>query len=202
LSYSALDRSAVYNASVLGARLLTRVSEQVNDPTLLAAAKPLVSYVLARQRHDGSWGYGEARHHHWVDSFHTGFLLGALDLYRRTTNDLQVEAAIIRGAEHWQRTFFGGSGEPYYYAHRRYPLDVHSAAQAIITFLQLRDLFPSFVDSARRTARWMTTNLMNPDGSFCYQVRRGYRVHTRYMRWSQAWATRALAEMAWAEVDW
>jgi hypothetical protein len=34
-----------------------------------------------------------------------------------------------------------------------------------------------------------------PDGHFRYQIRRTHRVDIPYMRWSQAWAVRALAEL-------
>ena len=128
-------------------------------------------------------------------------MLCALDVYRRATSDPRVETAVLRGTEYWKKTFFGPGGEPHYYAHRRHPYDVHSAAQAILTFVQLRDLFPSFAEDARQTARWMVRRLMAPDGSFYYQVRRTHLVRTRYMRWSQAWATRALAELVQAGID-
>jgi hypothetical protein len=52
LSYSPLDRSAVYNASILGARLLLRTGIAANRDDLLRAADTLVTYVLARQRDD------------------------------------------------------------------------------------------------------------------------------------------------------
>src|SRR5439155_12625115 len=83
LSYSPLDRTAVYNASLLGARLLVLAGGRAGRHDLVEAARPLVTYALARQRADGSWPYGEARHQGWTDSFHTGFVLGALDVFRR-----------------------------------------------------------------------------------------------------------------------
>jgi hypothetical protein len=201
LSYSPLDQTAVYNASVLGARLLVLSGERADKPELVEKARPFVSYVLARQRQDGSWPYGEARYQNWVDSFHTGFVLCARDVFRRVTGDHSSEDAVLRGARFFDRNFFGSEGEPHYYPNRKYPLDIHSSAQGILTFLQLRDLLPHFTARARIAARWMIENLFDPEGYFYYQVRRTHKVRIPYMRWSQAWGVRALAELSRCGVD-
>jgi hypothetical protein len=196
LSYSPLDHSAVYNASLLGARLLVLTGKRAGRPDLIERARPLVTYALARQRPDGSWPYGEARHQGWTDSFHTGFVLGALDVYRRATGDEWAAVAVELGARFYARRFFGSAGEPYYYPDRRHPYDIHSAAQGVLTFLQLRDLFPGFAQRARLVGDWMSRKMLDPSGFFYYQVRRTHTVKIPYMRWSQAWGVRALAELA------
>ena len=201
LSYSPLDRTAVYNASLLGARLLALTEQRAGRPDLIERARPLVTYALARQRPDGSWPYGEAGHQGWTDSFHTGFVLGALDVYRRATGDSATAAAVERGARFYAGRLFGPSGEPYYYPDRRYPYDIHSAAQGVLTFLQLRDLFPDFAERARSVGRWMVETMLDPEGFFYYQVRRTHTVRIPYMRWSQAWGVRALAELARCGVE-
>jgi hypothetical protein len=154
-----------------------------------------VSYVLARQAPDGSWPYGGASFHHWIDSFHTGFVLDALDVYERITADIAATAAIEQGARFWAENFFGPDGEPFYYLNRKFPLDTHTAAQAVLTFLRLRERFPEYRGRASRVGRWMVDNLFDARGFFHYQVRRTHRVRIPYMRWSQAWAVRALSEL-------
>ena len=201
LSYSPLDRSAVYNASLLGARLLVMTGQRSGRRDLIQEASPLVAYALAKQQPDGAWVYGGARFQQWVDSFHSGFILGALDLYRRATDDTRTEAAVRRGAAHYARSFFGSAGEPYLAPGGKYPLDIHSAAEGVLAFLQLRDVDPSFEGRASAAGRWMVNNLLDPRGFFYYQVRRGYRVKTPFMRWSQAWGVRALAEMVRCGVE-
>lgn len=196
LSYSPLDRSAVYNASILGARLLVRAGTAASRPDLLAAAEPLVRYVLARQRDDGSWAYGEAAHHQWIDSFHTGFVLGALDVYARAAGDAASAAAVNRGASLYARAFFGPRGEPYYFADRHHPFDVHSAAQALITLTQLAPAQPVLGELADRVLAFFLERFVAEDGHFRYQIRRTHTVSIPYMRWSQAWGVRALAAMA------
>jgi hypothetical protein len=196
LSYSPLDHSAVYNASILGARLLVRTGIASGRRELITAAEPLVRYVLARQGEDGSWPYGEASFHRWSDSFHTGFVLSALDVYARATGDAVTEAAVTRGTGLYCGTFFGSDGEPYYYSNRQYPYDVHSAAQAVITLCQLKDHVAEAGPLAERVGRYLVKHFLAPDGHFLYQIRRTHRVSIPYMRWSQAWGVRALAALA------
>jgi hypothetical protein len=195
LSYSPFDRSAVYNASLLGARLLVLAGQRSGRPDMIEAAEPLVRYALARQRADGAWAYGEAGHHRFIDSFHTGFVLGALHVFAKATGDEATRSAVEKGARYYARTFFGPQGEPYYFAHKRYPYDIHSAAEGVIALLELSDRFPEFVDLARRVGGWMVDHMLDPEGFFYYQVRRTHTVRIPYMRWSQAWGVRALAEL-------
>jgi len=201
LSYSPLDRSAVYNASLLGARLLVRAGQQSGRRDLIDAARPLVSYALARQGGDGSWRYGEAVYQRWIDSFHTGFVLEALEIFRKATGDAAAETAVRRGAGFYNDRFFGPRGEPRYFPHREYPYDIHSAAQGVLTFLELSDLIPELRERARIVGGWMVSNLLGPEGLFHYQIRRTHRIRIPYMRWSQAWGVRALAELAHCGVE-
>ncbi len=196
LSYSPDDHSSVYNASLLGARLLVLTGQRCGRDDLVQLARPLVTYVLARQRADGSWPYGRAGYQEWTDSFHTGFILCALDVYGRATADKHTLSALRRGASFYSEHCFGPAGEPYYYPDRRYPLDIHSASQAVLTFLQLRHLNPTFEDRARQVGRWILSHMLNGDGCFNYQMRRTRTVRIPFMRWSQAWGVRALAELA------
>jgi hypothetical protein len=202
LSYSPLDRAAVYNASILGARLLVLTGLAAGRDDLVAAAKPLVRYVIARQRPDGSWPYGEATFHRWADSFHTGFVLSALDVYARATGDTLAARAVSEGGRAYAAGFFGPGGEPYYFRDRHFPYDVHSAAQGVVTLVQLRGVDSSFDALARRVGHFLVERFLAPDGHFRYQIHRTHVVSIPYMRWSQAWGVRALAAMVEHDRRW
>lgn len=194
LSYSPADRSAVYNASLLGARLLVRAGLASGRADLIDASVPLVRYVLARQRRDGTWSYGGASHHAWVDSFHTGFVIDALGTFVGATGDPKAAEAHTAGAHAYRSRFFGPNGEPYYFADTPFPYDVHAAAQGVITLARLGD--QDSASRARVVGRFLVERFLSDDGSFRYQIRRTHRVSIPYMRWSQAWGVRALAELA------
>jgi hypothetical protein len=195
LSYSPLDKSQVLNASALGGQVLIQVALRTARAELFESARELFRFILNRQRSDGSWPYGMAGHHGWIDSFHTGFLLSALSDYDAYSPHGGTKQALESGARYYRERFFGPSGEPWYFSHRRYPLDVHSAAQGVITLNRLAQLHPSHPRLAVAIGEWMLTHLLHPDGHFRYQVRRTHVVGIPYMRWSQAWALRAVAEL-------
>ena len=80
---------------------------------------------------------------------------------------------------------------------REYPADAHSAAQAIVTFAKAaRWLDPSYLECARRTARWALAHLQAHDGSFYYQRGRFWTKRYTLMRWCNAWMAYALSLLA------
>jgi hypothetical protein len=194
-SYTPLDTRLVHNANMMGAWLLASVFRETGETQLAEAALAAARFTTRRQRADGSWPYGEAPKDQWVDNFHTGFVLEAL---RRTAACLQTSEFrdnLLKGYEFWKEHMFLGDGTPKYYPHETYPIDVHSVAQAILTFLEFRESDREADDWALRVARWGVENLQDPSGYFHYQIRRSYRIRIPYMRWSQAWMQRSLTEL-------
>src|SRR3990172_9466246 len=134
-SYTPLDTRYVHNANVLGAWLLAEVAARTSEPDLAQAALAAARYTARRQRPDNAWPYGEGAQDGWIDSFHTGYVLVALKRIGMVLNTSEFENAIRRGYEFWQANFFERDGTPKYYVERIFPVDIHSAAQAILTFL-------------------------------------------------------------------
>ncbi|CUV66438.1 conserved hypothetical protein [Sulfurovum sp. enrichment culture clone C5] len=86
-SYSPFDETCVYNASLLGSRLLTRIYSYTKEEALLEAARSSVVACTNAQREDGAWIYGELALQSWVDSFHTGYNLECIHEYQRYSGD-------------------------------------------------------------------------------------------------------------------
>ena len=76
-----------------------------------------------------------------------------------------------------------------------YPLDIHTAAQSIITLLELKHLHRDNSLLARRVLHWALANLRAPSGCFFYQRNAWGTNKIPYMRWSQAWMLLALSVM-------
>jgi hypothetical protein len=148
---------------------------------------------------DGSWKYGEWDRDNWVDNFHTGFVLVALKRIGEALETQEFADSIARGYAYWKEHLFLPDGTPKYYPDRTYPVDAHSVAQAVITFLEFTDLDNEAEEWALKAARWGLSNLQDPDGYFHYQLHSRYRIRTPYMRWSQAWMQRALTELVWRQ---
>ena len=137
----------------------------------------------------------------WIDSFHTGYNLCALREYETSTGDRSFHDVAARGYEFYQQYFFRGDGAPRYLHNRTYPIDIHSCSQAILTFCTFAEEDPTALYRAQTVARWTAEHLRNNDGSFGYQIHRGWTDRTPYLRWSQAWMLKALAALRRHEAD-
>ncbi|MGB8957931.1 MAG: hypothetical protein WCC00_02845, partial [Candidatus Aminicenantales bacterium] len=187
-SYTPLDSSAVHNANLLGASLLMRLSAVSGEASLRDAALSSLAYSLKYQNEDGSWPYGRSKTQSWIDSFHTGFNLQSLHYFLQEGAD-ECRAAFDRGAGFYEDSFFLEDGRPKYYHDRTYPLDIHSAAQAIVSFSLFK---PGDEALPERVLTWMVNHLRSPQGAFYYRKGRWLTNRILYMRWSQAWAFHAL----------
>ncbi len=186
---------AFHNVSLLAAALLARTAARTGEAGLRDLAAEVAGFSVRRQKEDGSWDYGESRNQRWTDNFHTGFTLVALSRYARYAGDNRFRAAMEKGRAFWERNFFAPDGAPKYYPDARYPLDVHSAAQTILTYLEFSAQDPGATEKARRAAAWALRNLWSEEGFFYFQIRRTYTIRIPYLRWSQAWMFYALASL-------
>jgi len=195
-SYSPLDRTRVFNASLMAAETLGTVGGLLQEQSLCDMALRAARYVARRQRADGSWSYGADSHQGWNDNFHTAFILTSLSkIIEHCDARDELEPALTHGYEFWKERFFLSNGWPKYYPDQLYPADIHSAAAAVVTLVELRGKFPGTVELAEQVAEWAIANLQSPHGYFYYQRKRFYTNRIEYMRWSQAWMMYALSRM-------
>jgi hypothetical protein len=203
-SYSPLDRTRVFNASLLAGEMLATVGKSLGETSLIDWAHRAALYVVRRQQQDGSWAYGGDSHQTWSDNFHTAYILTSLSRTSSvmsepgalaTGSNGQFDNAVRRGYNFWSERLFLNHGWPKYFPDRLYPADVHSAASAIVALVELRGRIPGSLIFAEQIANWAIENLFDPQGWFYYQNRRFYRVKIPYMRWSEAWMMYALARL-------
>jgi hypothetical protein len=209
-SYTPLDRTRVFNASLLAGEALASVGALTGKTEWVAEGLRAALYVARRQRADGSWGYGADSYQSWSDNFHTAFVLGSLARILKACERSELESvavkndsdareeirrAIKRGYAFWRASFFLADGWPKYYHHTAHPADAHSAGAAVVACAELQDLEPDALELATRVARWAVRQLYDSRGFFYYQKRRLHTVRTPYMRWSQAWMMYGLARL-------
>jgi hypothetical protein len=196
-SYSPLDQTRVFNASLLAGEILAVVGRLSNEPTLCEWAMRTARFVIRRQRQDGSWAYGADGYQSWADNFHTGFILNSLSRIIDSCEGAgdELEPSLVRGYEFWRERFFLTNGWPKYYPDSLYPADSHSAGAALVTLAELHGRIPGTLLLADKVAQWSIENLQRSNGYFCYQRRRFYRNRIPYMRWSQAWMAYGLARV-------
>ena len=194
-SYSPLDNVFVHNANLLGGSLLIRLHRFIQDEELKKVALASLAYSMSYQREDGSWYYAETDYQRWIDSFHTGFNLQGVLYFLEEGFGLEYEAAFNKGVKFYAENFFHGDGAPKYHNDRTYPLDIHSAAQALVFFSRIK----GYEDLEQKIMRWMLENMQDKRGFFYYQKNRFYTNKIPYMRWSEAWALHALTDYLLSE---
>ena len=185
-SYSPMDKTSVFNASLLGARLLSRAYYYLKDEYLLDTAKKAVAYCCEYQNEDGSWYYSTLPFHQWIDNFHTGFNLECMIDYRKYTGDHSFYNYISKGMKYYLETFFDEEGRSAYYSNSLYPIDIHAPSQLFVT-LHKAGIFHQHRELAERVLNWTVKNMQSKRGYFYYQKRKYITNKIPYMRWSQAW---------------
>lgn len=195
-SYSPIDQTCVFNASLLAAETLAGVGVAAGESDFCDLAVRAARYVVRRQRNDGAWAYGEAANQAWVDNFHSGYVLQSLFRIMQSCPEARVFSSALEGGyEFWRERFFLADGWPKYYDDALYPADTHSATAAIVTLLELQHLDSEALLLAEKTAAWLLRNMRDKRGFFYYQRKRFYTVRAPFMRWSQAWTAYALARL-------
>jgi hypothetical protein len=188
-------RADVHNANFLASALLCRAYKHTGERRFLDPALRVARYSTGRQRADGSWFYGETSSAQWIDNFHTGYNLCALQSIRDSAETTEFDSAIRRGLEFYRAHFFRQDGAPRYFHDRTYPLDIHCVAQSIITLVAFQSQDEKSVPLARKVLGWAMQHMWDEKGYFYYRVLRSGTIRTSYMRWSQAWMLLALSTL-------
>jgi len=198
-SYTPVDRSCVWNASLMGAAVVLEVAAETGGLAGPAAtlAHRAVDRVVAEQRPDGSWAYGAAPHHGWTDGHHTGFVLRDLAAVRTLAGRSDLDGPIARGLGFYLAHLLAPDGRPLHRLDRPWPADVHAAAEAILVLAdpRLGPGIPGARAGALAVAGWIERHLGRPDGAFGYLWSPQRRDLTPHLRWGQAWMLRALARL-------
>lgn len=198
-SYSPMQgNNTVFNASLLGARLLSFCYHYTQKEEYRKLAVQSIRACCAGQRNDGAWVYGMLPIQNWVDSFHTGYNLDALIAYQEMTSDENFKRYIEKGFNYYIQHFFELDGTPKYYDNRMFPIDIHCPGQLFVTLSRLRE-FGNYRDLAERVMQWTILNMQDKKGYFYYQLKPGISSKISYMRWSNAFMFNAMSHYLLAE---
>jgi polysaccharide biosynthesis protein VpsJ len=166
--------SQVHNANTLAASLLARTCSYFPNDAYSEMAQKAFQYTAQHQRPDGSWYYAECPNSHWVDNFHTGYVLDCFKYYLECTADEHFNNTMNLGYAYWKKTFFLPDGTPRYYHHKTLPIDIQCCSQAIDTFVLFSDWDDQALPLAIKVAQWTIEQM---------QDRTGYFYYRRYSRW-------------------
>lgn len=189
-SYTPLDTNFVHNANMLGASLLARLAVKYDRLALLDPAQSALAYSMKYQHEDGSWAYAETEAQKWIDSFHTGFNLEALRRFLQLGLVPEYQQAYEKGVKFYAGNFFLPDGTPKYYHDKLYLVDIHAPAEAITFFSGEGEAYRPLVE---KILNWTFANMYDTkSGLFYFRKAKSFTIKIPYMRWSEAWAFRAL----------
>ncbi len=192
-SYSPLPgNDTVFNASLLGIKLLACCYHYTGDEEFKSLAEASVKACCEAQSEDGSWVYGMLPVQSWIDSFHTGYNLDALAAYEEMTGDTTYHSNIEKGFEFYIKNFFEPDGCPKYYHDSKYPIDIHCPGQLFVTLERLHK-FDECRFLAENVLNWTVGHMQDKKGYFYYQLKQGMNSKIPYMRWSNAFMFNALS---------
>jgi rhamnogalacturonyl hydrolase YesR len=194
ISYIPGQNSQVHNANTLGGSLLARTYSHTGNDSYLALATRAIQYTAQHQRADFSWYYGEKENLHWVDNFHTAYVLDCFKYYGESTGDQRFDERMMKGYQHWKNTFFLTDGTPRYYDYKTLPLDIQCSSQAIDTLVFFQDRDPESLALALKVAQWTIENMQDSSGYFYFRRYSKWLVNkTPTLHWGQATMLCALA---------
>ncbi len=191
-SYSPYDKSIIYNASAMGLEVILRylslTDNSVNE--LETIVEKGVRFIKNAQNSDGSWYYGKQPIQHFIDHYHTAYILESLENMDRYTNQsYNLKPYIEHGLKFYLENMFTKEIVPKYYKSATYPIESHCAGAAIKALCVLSERFgKELFNKAIRIAQWSIDNLYDgKKGYFYYQKRNFWTNKINYLRWSQAW---------------
>jgi polysaccharide biosynthesis protein VpsJ len=174
IGYFPTQSLRVHNANALAGGFLARTYRHTGSEPYRELAQKSMRYTGQYQRPDSSWYYGEAANLHWVDNFHTAYVLDSFKHYLEGTGDERFLENMMSGYRHWKKVFFLAHGTPRYYDTKTLPLDIQCCSQAIDTLIFFHDHDPDSLLLAAKVAKWSIEHM---------QDRAGYFYYRRYSRW-------------------
>jgi rhamnogalacturonyl hydrolase YesR len=194
ISYIPIKDTQVHNANTLGASLLARTFSHTGNESYRELAQKAIQYTAQHQRPDSSWYYAEKADSHWIDNFHTAYVLDCFKLYEQGTGDDSFDRQLTNGYQYWKKTFFLQDGTPRYYDYKTLPVDIQCSSQAIDTLVFFNDRDPESLPLAMKVAQWTITNMQDRTGYFYYRRYSPWLVNkTPTLHWGQATMLCALA---------
>lgn len=195
--YNPLDaQGGVINASAYRACMLVSASLQFSRSDYRRAAERNLNFVLQSQQADGSWYYAADGVRHFVDHFHTCFVLKALTKIEGLVGHEGCRQAIAAGVDYYVRQLFDSKGlpKPFSSAPRltTYRHELYDYAECINLCTLLRGRFRSLDNRLESTLADLLGRWRKKDGSFrSRQLVAGWD-NVPMHRWAQSQVFRSL----------
>jgi len=207
-SYTPVDKEHVHNVNLFVAEFLFRIGKEIDNKKYIMYGMKALNYTLNEQNSDGSFYYfGTEDKIQYnlpeetlkrIDHYHTGFVLRSLYSIYTITEDEELFLKFRKCYRHYCHNLFEDKTIPKFTPEDKYPINIHSCAEAILCMSILHDIFPDALEYAHNVFLWTKNNMQTKDGWFIYMIVdiKGikWKVKIPYIRWGQAWMLRALSQ--------
>lgn len=164
------DRKGVINANAYRAFLLFQAARDFSEGRYARIAVRNLNFVLESQNADGSWYYARDSRSHFIDHFHTCFVLKALAKIEQLTGDVPCATAIEGGVRYYARNLFDADRLPLPFAKAPrltvYRRELYDYAECINVAVLLGSRFPELDDILSRVIADLLARWQKRDGSF------------------------------------
>ncbi len=190
--------AVVLNNQVLAGAYLIKVWQHNRETEYRQTATRLINYTVRRRTGYYAWYYTWPRSKSLIthDNYHTGGILDGLLEFFEESGDDRFSEDYWKGLDYYYHHLFEADGAPRWMNDKKYPFDVHGAAQGILTFTKAATYKPQYLTQAKKIAAWAMDNLYNAEQEeFFYRKGRFLNWNYSLMRWCNAWMARAIGEM-------
>jgi hypothetical protein len=175
---------------------LTQAAMDFSEDRYRNTADRNLYFVLESQNPDGSWHYANDGKRHFIDHFHTCFVLKALAKIEALTGNGECTKAIERGIDSYVRNLFDERGLPKPFSRPPrlivYRRELYDYAECINLGVLLRGRFEKLDRLVDGVLNELLTVWHKPDGSFrTRQLLLGWD-NVPMHRWAQAQLFRSL----------
>jgi hypothetical protein len=196
LAYAPGIKHPVHNSNLLGVVALLRGWRHSNRHSYLELARQSINWSVAKINPDGSWFYGTLPMLHWIDNYHTGYVLDCLCEAQDIAGGAFVPSTVIaRTYEFWRDHLFEADGRPKFYHDRVHPTDIQATAQAIESFAKYSRRDPNALAHAVKVATWALAHMQKANGAYRYRIYKHWTNQLEAIHWGQGTMLSALGHV-------
>lgn len=197
----AILRWKVININAVAAGFLATLAQITGEPSLTSEARRMIRWVVDHRVPGEAWPYTAPAETSGIgyDNYHTGGILDGLYDYMHASGDATHKTTYREVLNFYRRNLFLDDGTARLFSDRTYPVDIHSVAQGILTFVKAAALDGAYLDFARRIVAWGIRHMQDADGHFYYRKHHWFTRKECMMRWNNSWMAWALSELCLVE---
>jgi hypothetical protein len=191
-SYSPIDTSQIINANAYRSMVLVTGGKLFQNEKAVCKAKKNINFILKFQQEDGSWLYAvNDERDHFIDNFHTCFVLKNLIKVNDILNETKISDSIKKGFDFYKKNLLTENYEPKPFAKlSRFNIvktELYDYAEAISLTIQLQNFDSSASKITEKLVNDLVGKFQKKDGSFYTRISI-FNIPNKipYLRWPQA----------------